>query len=320
MRSLASLAASLCLTLAACSGGTCGQPQEDSEIPLLRTGGEEVVPVMMNGQPGGLLLDTGAFLTTVTPDAAHLLHLFTTTSPLRSEVVGGTVYNQPPELTPLKLGGAEVPDATALVLPLSSKGLGDFPVYGLAGADLLVNWDLDLDAANNRLTLYEPQQCQTPSAPFGSSAQIVSIPKTVTGAALMSTDVTKGFVATTTYLPAYNGEILFPVTLDGRRLMAQLDTGASRSTVRQDAVGLDDAALANDPSGHGVGPGLLGVDMHSHAFHDLRIDDVDYGPVRIQVGRINSPNADLLLGEDFLRRHRVYIAFHAGKLIIARSQ
>ncbi len=310
----------LCLGLAGCAGGACKAPQEDSEVPLMRLGAEEIAPVLINGEPVGLILDTGAFGTSVTPQAVQDLHLATHTLPLRTAGIGGETFSQATELDQIKVGGAELSGAAAVVIPLSKAGLGTFPAYGLLGQDLLVNWDLDLDAGHDRLTLYEPQQCAAVNPPWTGSAQQVDIPKVLTGAATESTDIAKGFIDTPRLRSAYSGEILFPVTLDGHDLTAMLDSGASASAVRQDAVGLDDAALSGDPARHMAGASLFSVTSHRHQFADLQIGGSDYGPIKLDVGAFQIHGADLLLGEDFLRRHRVYIAFHAGKLFVARGE
>ena len=309
----------LALWLAGCDGGTCRAPVEDSEVPLLRVGAHEIAPVLLNDAPAGLVLDTGAFGTSVTPQAVRDLKLETHTLPVETTGVGGGGFNQATEIDHLKLGGAEISGAAALVVPLSRKGLDQFPAYGLLGEDLLTNWDVDLDATHDRLTLYEPQQCGSPSPPWTGVASSIDIPKILTGPATQSADIVKGLQTSAGLQSAHNGEILFPVSLDGRTMTALLDTGASFSMVRQSASGLDDLALGSDPVGHATGINLLRVDTRRHAFKNLRIGETDYGPLVIDIEKYDLPGADILLGQDFLRRHRVYVAFHAGKLLIAKS-
>ena len=111
------------------------------------------------------------------------------------------------------------------------------------------------------------------------------------------------------------GKLFFPVSLDGHPLTAFLDTGAGGSAVQQSALDLG-PALAHDPVRRVFGIGLQGTDLHRHRFGHLRINGVDYGAARVGVGALQTGKADMLLGEDFLRRHRVFIAFRAHKLFI----
>ena len=313
MRCFASFSASLCLLLAACSGGTCSAPQKDAEIALMPFHGDEIAPVLIDGVATGLILDTGADGLTVTPQAVADLKLETHSLPLRSIGIGGESTSQAAEIADLKFGGADIPGAAAVVSTLSAAGLAEFPAYGLFGEDLLTNWDVDVDAAHDQLTLYEPQQCGAPAAPWSGSSASVDIPRVLTGVATRSADVSKGQIDETGLQSAYTGQILFPVTLDGRTLTARLDTGAARSAVRQDAVGLDGAALAADHGERLVGLNNASVRFRRHPFQHLVIDGIDEGPIEADVGPLPISGVDMLIGEDFLHRHRVYIAYHAGK-------
>ena len=294
MRSLASLAASLCLALSACSAGTCGQPQIEADIALMPFHGDEIAPVAIDGVPVGLILDTGASGLTVTPQAVADLNLTVQPIPYRVTAIGGTRSNSLTEIPDLNVGGARLSRAAAVVSPLSAAGLGDYPAYGLLGQDLLANWDLDLDAAHDELKLYHPQQCAVPAAPWGGSSTPV--------------DIRTG-----------SGDIRLSVVLDGRPLTAVLDTGAARTLVEPDAAGLDEASLARDPAGRMRGANLTSVRIHRHRFEHLVIGGVDEGPITAGVGTMELPGVDMLLGEDFLHRHRIYVAFHADKLIIAQK-
>ncbi len=309
----------LCLALSGCAEGACKSPQEDSEVPLLRLGNHEIAPVLINGEPAGLVLDTGANGTTVTPQAVEALHLGTHTLPIRATGIGGTTYDQATEIDQLKVGGAEVSGAAALVVPLSKEGLDKFPAFGLLGEDLLTSWDLDLDAAQDRLTLYEPQQCALVTPPWSRDVQTIGMPRALTGEATQAEDIPKGLQAVARRQSTYTGEILFPVTLDGHVLTAELDSGAGGSIVRESALGFDGASLAAGQIGRVAGINMMGIAIHFRDFAHLRIGTTDYGPTTMAVGNMQIPGVDVLLGEDFLRRHRVYVAFHAGKLFIARD-
>ena len=306
----------LCLTVAGCADGVCGAPRQDAQVTLLRMGGLEVLPVTINGEPAGLGVDTGAFLTSVTPQAVAALKLFTSTGPMRITGVGGESYVRTAEINDLRIGGGQVSGATVLVSPMWKADLDEYPVFGLLGDELLVNWDLDLDAGHDRLDLYEPASCAASYPVWTKEAQEIGIPRTATGAALGASDVEKGFQASSLYAPTHTGDILFTVTLDGHQLTAKLDTGAARSVVRADAVGLTAADVATDPKVTLMGMGRLSIQGVRHHFTTLRVGGTDVHAPAIDVGDIQLNDADMLLGEDFLRRNHVYVAFHAGELFV----
>ena len=308
----------LCLLLAGCAdGGSCGAPRQDAQVPLLRMGGLEVVPVAINGEPAGLAIDTGAENTVLTPQAAAALKVFTSSGRMHVSGVGGESHAQTAEINDLRIGGGQVPGATVIVSEIWKADLDEFPVYGLLGGELLVNWDLDLDAGHDRLDLYEPASCTASYPAWTHGAQEIGIPRTATGAALAASDIGKGLQTYSLYTPTHSGDILFTVTLDGHRLTARLDTGATHSVVRSDAVELSTADTANDRKLTMVGAGGLSVEGVRHRFGTLRIGDTDVRAPLIDVGDVQLPDADMLLGEDFLSRNHVYVAFHAGKLFVA---
>ncbi len=294
MRCLASLTASLCLTLAACSTGTCGQPQVDSEIALMPFHGNEIAPVIIDGVPVGLIVDTGASSLVITPQAVADLNLTVQPIPYRITGIGGTRSNSLTEIPDLSVGGARIARAAAVVSPLSASGLSNFPAYGLLGQDILSNWDLDFDAAHDKLMLDQPQHCAIPAAPWGGSADSVDI-------------------------RTANGDIRFSVIVDGHPMTAMLDTGAAGTFIESGAAGLDEASLAHDPSAQARGVNLMNVRARRHRFEHLVIGGVDEGPITAAVGTMEFPGVDMLLGENFLHHHRVYVAFHADKLLIAHN-
>ncbi len=302
------LAASM-LLLAGCSTAdiACHPPLELSDIPLMRFADREIIPVEIEAQPAGLLMDTGSAVTTVTPQAVRDFDLAASREIERGhgagsalyatlEGVGGEGRYQAVDVGHLVIGGMQAQDVTALVVPLAKGGLESFPASGLLGQDFLGQWDIDLDVAHDRLTLYRAQQCADVAPPWGAAGAAAS---------LRPNDI--------------NGKLVFPVTLDGRPLTAFLDTGANITSVRRDAVDLDASTLARDPSGHAVGINFQAVSARIHEFGHLEVAGVDYGGARAAVADFRLGDYDMLLGDDFLRHHRVFIASHAHKLFIARS-
>jgi hypothetical protein len=283
------------LLLAGCAApGVCLPPRQLSEIPLLRLGHEEIVPVELAGQPAGLLLDTGSNATTITPQAMSTLGPLQVVGSARAAGIGGEARVPVLALSSLKVGAASVIDPIAALIPLSSLPLDRYPVFGLLGQDILSHWDLDLDVAHDRLALYAPQHCAVPSAPWPGPVQPVHM---AWAGASMGDQVT--------------------MSLDDHRVIAKLDTGASATIVTESAAGLDDRALANDPTALENGVLLQPVKTRRHRFRDFTIGTASYGPTSLDVTDTMHSGDDMLLGEDFLDRHRVFIAFHDHMLLIA---
>lgn len=252
------------------------------------------MPVELAGQPAGLLLDTGSNATTITPQAMSTLGPLQVVGSARAAGIGGEARVPVLALSSLKVGAASVIDPIAALIPLSSLPLDRYPVFGLLGQDILSHWDLDLDVAHDRLALYAPQHCAVPSAPWPGPVQPVHM---AWAGASMGDQVT--------------------MSLDDHRVIAKLDTGASATIVTESAAGLDDRALANDPTALENGVLLQPVKTRRHRFRDFTIGTASYGPTSLDVTDTMHSGDDMLLGEDFLDRHRVFIAFHDHMLLIA---
>ena len=253
-------------------------------------------------------MDTGSSATTITPDAVNDFDLTTTRVTeqgagrgnqlfVSASGLGGDGRYQIVEIPSLTIGGMRAQDVEAPVIPLFRDGLRSFPAYGLVGQDFLAQWDLDLDVAHDRLVLYRPQNCADVSPPWNSHTQPISLRPDLNG-----------------------GKLIFSATFDGRELSGVLDTGAGGNVVQQAALGLDPAILAKDRRVRGMGIALQPFEARLHRFDHLVIDGVDEGPIEAGVGDTALSDYDFLLGEDFLRHHRVFIAFRAHKLFIADTK
>jgi hypothetical protein len=150
--------------LAGCASGDPGRNAANGACPLIRLaeipmethGNLLFVRAQVLGAPVVLLLDTGAQRTLLTEAAVDRLHLprdyhhATRMSGIGSSPTAAWNARLPEGLT---LGGARIPIDTVTVGRFSIgnvAGLAD----GLLGVDIMRAFDLDLDMANHRLTLY----------------------------------------------------------------------------------------------------------------------------------------------------------------------
>jgi predicted aspartyl protease len=114
--------------------------------------------------------------------------------------------------------------------------------------------------------------------------------------------------------------MLLHTSLDGAPITALLDSGANHSIVSTAAAaraGVSDETLVHDPGGQSVG-----VDQYAHAMHQHLFSRLDIGPdhltgVRLLVGPLQAPGgAEMLLGLDWLRSHRVWIGYRSRTLFL----
>ncbi len=278
--------------------------RERAEVPFTLTGGHLLVPLMVNGIGANFVLDTGAERSLVTPDAVRRLDLAldqwvgTTMGG-----VGGVVEHQNADPRSLALGGVALQrhtithDTSLTVGALPEMGVGE-PVDGLLGRDFLSVFDLQLDMAAHRLTLYAVPGCSGRFLPW--TLPYASVP------------------ATTPMTHA----LILPITLDAHRLTALLDTGASASVITLPGMirlGLTAASLAGDPGGAARGLGRQAPEMRRHRFASLQIgSETQRNPVLWVAPVRVAPIVDALLGADWLAmQRRVWISFATSQVFFA---
>ncbi len=297
------LSLGLALSLAPAAFAAC-ELQKVAEYPIVMEGYRPLVPGLIDGKPVKFLLDTGSEATVITRVAVKRLGL--KSAPLHRAIfygVGGADYADETTIHEMKLGDATARDVTMFVV-----GSKDGDEDGLLGENFLSHADLEMDWAHGAIRFIHPQGC--------SGDQVVYWGQAYSATALEST-------GDRPVLEVY-------VELNGRRLLAEIDSGASRSIVTP--TGARRAGFAfnavSDDSVHGIGGAKVSTAMG--LFQSFKIGDETIKNVRLTIGDIFGQDTevgtgshisapvddfpDMLLGADFLRAHRVYVAHSQGKL------
>jgi predicted aspartyl protease len=279
----------------AAQGCRPGRPVELAVTPM---GNVPIVTLIINGLSANFLFDTGAERTILTAPAARRLGVvphYEYARRMRS--LGGAMAGGDARLRSLDLGGTVLPDVRILVGPVSLPMVGGEPIDGLLGADFLADFEVDLDLARRRVLLY-----QKPACPIAAPAW--SEPSTTIRANRSLHD-----------------RLFFPVSLDGHRLAALIDTGAQLTALDATsaaALGVTVTSLARDPVATLRGAAAEIVKSRAHRFAQLDIDgEVLRDPV-IVVTNLGLQDADLVLGADFLRSHRVWLSYGSHLIFVGR--
>jgi predicted aspartyl protease len=256
------------------------------------------VPMTINRTRATFLLDTGAESTILSADAAHRLGLAAHYTYSRAMLgFGGAVATGEVHPDSVAVGSFGMSGFFALVGAVRLPALEGQPADGLLGGDVLRGFDLDINLVGRRLGLYAPVACDDPALPWGGAAH--GTPARVSLAR----------------------HLVFDVQIAGQTLPAFIDTGAQASFIDAAAVarlGVGEAALRQDPavSVRGVG-GSAGNAMRQHRFDRLDVAGGAWiGPVLI-VAPLRLPDADVILGADFLETHRVWFAYEGRRVFIS---
>ena len=265
-----------------------------------------VVEGTINGKKAGILLDTGAALSIIHSSEVRRLEL--TPISLRGQRIfgiGGESRVAGVYIDELKIGDAARKDWLAIVT-------GDRPLGGgialILGYDFFHQTEIEFDLPHNVVRLFLAKGCERASLAYWT--------KDAGEVALESSAV-----------------IELPVAIDGKPLQAQLDSGASVSTLARISatdLGATEQSAGVVPGGCTVGIGGAAIDSWIAPFKSfaigselvrnpkLRFADLwkhmkteeTGSSIPRRIGR----QPDMLLGADFLRAHRVFISHSQRKM------
>ena len=252
-----------------------------------------------NGKPVRILLDTGAFQTKMMLRTAERLGLAPTSVGSYTYGVGGAAVNYVTHVNDFSMGDFHTGKTLVPVIDIPNMDKG---IDAIVGADFLLQTDMELSLADKTMQFFRASGCaDTYLAYWDSDAmEIPFIGK--------EEKTNKPIVA---------------VELNGVRLNAILDTGATRTSVTKRAAAL--AGVSID------GPGVRRSGT-SGGIGDKTLDSwtADFKRFGIGPETINNPQLsiiedapqgesriDMLLGIDFLRAHRILFAMSQDRLYMS---
>lgn len=289
-----------------------------AELPFRISSNHLVVDSRIEGQPIVLVFDTGAFETILSPITAQRLKLSHRpgyTAPVRG--IGGVRATSRYSVHQFQLGSIHGIELHFLVADLGMDRFKPTP-DGTLGADILWNYDVDLDIPERKVILYYPRHdCSAPSAFL--SGPLYQVPLVKPRKRRFPRD-TPPFLKTllASYPPAQASPRV-EVSTGGKTLIAAIDTGAPSTMLFANGarkLGVTSRDTSSDPHGMagGVGPRLVTALRHvmaSVAIGDLEIDNVR----ATLVAETGPDDVDMLLGLDVLQRVHTWISHSSGTLI-----
>ncbi len=289
--------------LPAAAAENCPNLKQLSSVEMTRDrGGRPVVPVTINGQSKLMLLDTGGVTSTLTQSALDELGL---TAVRRNDMVfydvRGNRLDRSVTLPTMTVGQLRGTSWRFWIHP-PDRDIGTTDtgtIAGLLAPDLLRQFDVDLDFANNTVKFFSPEHCEGRILYWTPSALAV---------------IPMRFEA---------GHIVVPATVDGQRLEAIVDTGASDTvmnlTVARRRFGLDEATTNSGPSIHQFKS--LDLEGITVANPTIRLfTDFPARAMPFSLGGVTSETRqalpDLIIGQNILGKLHVYIAYRERKLYV----
>lgn len=279
-------------------------PESCAIVPLARMPLETRDNLMfitadIGNQPVRLLVDTGAERTVLTEAAVARLGLpHDTRHATRSVGIGGMSANWDVFIPGIVLGNTRFPVQRLAVGDFTVDHTSGPPADGLLGADILLAFELDIDAPDRQLTLFRVRHCPDAVPPWSKPGIRIN------------------------GVEARRDRLLVPITLDGTTGMAVLDTGAQATAIGMlmaRRLGLSAESLAADHKVvvHGAAPQSLAV--HVHRFRELQVGDARFEAPALAVVPNENGIGDALLGADFLHGRRVWFSLASRQLFISTA-
>jgi predicted aspartyl protease len=272
------------------------------------------VPVKFGDVPKLMMLDTGAAWSMLSPEVKDELNLKGHEADIRMYDVLGRKSEQF-VITPMEFARLKNSHTKLMVMPAAIWSTQDEafkPVAGLLGVDILGQFDVSIDFARKKLDLLDPDHCEGEVVYWGAKT-----------------------LAVVPFDWVDSSHISLLVVLDGQRIEAILDTGASNSTINADeAIKRFGLTLGSaDTPESGLLNGADGVKAYRHKFETLSFggvmmrnpeitiipdklsDALRYTEAGSRIAKEGNKE-DVLLGMNVLKDLHVYISYKEKKLYI----
>jgi predicted aspartyl protease len=272
--------------------------QRTAVLPVALVRGFLLVPGELNGNRAMFVVDTGAEATMVTPQATTEFGLDRDRAH-RTIIhgIGGQITTFNARVMSFAIGNQELLDRGVAVGPLPNVPATEPQIAGLLGADYLSDYDLDLDVPHHTLTLYRMDGCGDNFVPpWHLARSIVPIRR------------------------EHKDLLMLDVMVDGERINAMFDSGARVTTLSAAAagrLGIDEVAMAHDRSITQSGVDRNAVSGHVHQFDQVQVGREVFHDPHLEIAALVLPNAEMLLGADYLRTRHIWVSYTARKLFVA---
>jgi len=268
-----------------------------------------VVPAIIGDTPVDLLIDTGGVFSALYPWAVRTLNLRTFETAAQMANIAGQMSNHGVHLPPLTLGRIRQERLNFMVLPGADDPNAPHPIAGILAPNILMNVDLDFDFGAHKLNLISQNHCDG-KVLYWSAPAVAIVP----------------------FRADAGGHVSFPVTLDGKRVTAILDTGAIDTLLK-----LTVAQLNYDVDVTAPDVERAGADVYRKRFSTLTIEGISVTapmitliPDRVKVTAEQRPVGsmirdtdyglpDLIIGMSVMSKLHVYIAYKERKVYITAA-
>jgi hypothetical protein len=302
----------------------CGPLQRATSVDITMTpNGLPMVPMTLNGSPRKFLFGTAGGISTISKAAADSLNLQAVSTRTKLVSSNGNATQQFVTVDSFAYGGLAGKDLQLMISPFPNLGSPNLPVDGQLTNDIMERYDTDMDFAGGKLNYFLPDHCDGHVVYWTNAApSVVPFRRIQPGSRnIMDT------------------HIRFHVTLDGKDLLAVLNTEIPRSQLNAKAAeanfNVTEDTQGAVPVGNMSGRKVFGYVFKTMTFGDITVTNPHIVIIPDIMG-LNDPNnagradsrikkidddlePDLYVGMDVLKKLHIYIATKENKLYITAA-
>jgi hypothetical protein len=301
----------------------CGPLKQVMSLDLnVLPSGLSTVPVTINGSARQMLFDTGGGISTLTRGAVNSLGLHPATTRATLLDARGNASQGYVTVDSFVMGGVQAKNLTLMIAPQARNG--NSTVDGILAGDIMIAYDEEMDFANRKVLYFLPDHCAGHVVHWTSTpAEVIPFRRALPG----SRDIN-------------DTHIRFHVMLDGKDMLADLDTGSARTTISAKVADALFNVNENTPNTMPLGE-LDGRKVVGYVFKTITFGNVTVNNPRLVVlpdviglndannnvrafGRVKRADDDLepdmSIGMDVIRKLHIYVATKETNLYVTAAE
>jgi tetratricopeptide (TPR) repeat protein/predicted aspartyl protease len=299
----------LATTLAACAALTANAASAETkcelgryfEVPVTIQGSAAFMDVKVNGVDSRFQIDTGAFFSTITPDGAKRLRLSEEGLGFGRELtVNGVGGSEDASVTTAKsFDFAGVPLKNIQFVVAGRRLTGE---TGLIGENLLGTFaEVDYDFGKGKIGFYKVKDCHGVDVAYWANK-----------------DGSDDWIPIESRPERGTPKIIGTVTINGRKLRAEFDSGAhatimtlgaaARAGIRPDSPGVRPSHGAFGFGHRTSKTWIAPVSSFVIGHEEIKTTQMEFGDIEL------GDDADLLLGIDFFLAHHIFVVHSQDRL------
>jgi len=269
-----------------------------AELPITMEGLRPTIEVQFNGKPANLVVDSGAFFSSISGATAAEYGLKLSPAPfgLHVQGIGGYADMSVTTVKDFGLIGITVHNVKFLV------GGSEVGGSGLLGQNLLQKFDVEYDLAHGAIRLFKTDGCSKALLAYWITPQ-----QAYSVLGINSIDPQDPHTTGDAYV-------------NGKQIRVMFDTGAYTSVLSLRAaeragIKLDSPGVVE--AGFTYGLGRTAIKSYLAHFDSFKIgDSEEIKNTRLRIGEIGLDDSDMLLGADFFVSHRIFVSNRVHKAFI----